>query len=248
MRNIPPNERILFPFDRKKFTVADAELIQAIAPYIGGVKIGLNAMSAFDADGVSTAYKVYRFVRTNLPHLKIMWDGKFKDIPQTVGDAVANIASLNVWGMTMFPDGGRESIKAAVANRGSALIMCVTVLTSIDDDECEKIYGRISRPEVASLSAKSKKHGGHAIVSSPLELDVVRIEVGMDLLTINPGIRDDHAPPDDQERTMCIEDAIRAGCDHPVIGRPISRAEHPIAATINLVDRIATAEANLSMV
>jgi orotidine-5'-phosphate decarboxylase len=248
MRIIPPNERILFPFDRKTFTSADQDLIHAIAPFIGGVKIGLNAMNAFDVEGVSTAYKVYAFVRTDLPHLKIMWDGKFKDIPQTVGDAVANVSSLGVWGMTVFADSGRKTLQAAVANRGSALIIGVTVLTSIDEEECEKIYGRLSKPEVAALAAKLKNHGANAVVSSPLELDSVRREIGSALLTVNPGIRDDHAPPDDQERTMCIEDAIRAGCDYPVIGRPISRADDPVAATINLVDRIATTDANLSMV
>lgn len=247
MLKLEPFQRILPAFDKSSVLVKDYELMETLYPWIGGVKIGLEAITApMEQQGISIGDNLRKFVRTRA--VPVMWDVKLNDIPNTVGNAVANITRKRVWGITVMAGAGLEAMKAAVANRDGANIIGVTVLTSLKEKECKEIYGRAPSVQVAYFAEKLVEAGAQAIVCSPLELEIVRKTVGDKLFCITPGIRSKTAKADDQNRTMPAGDAIRAGADYLVIGRPIMTAEDPAAAARAFCDEIAEASENISMV
>lgn len=239
-----PNRRIILAFDKSEYTPADKELFRAARPFIGGVKIGLEAATACTPDQpIPVFYRV-------LPDLQdlgydIMADWKLADTPNTNGRAMKNLAAWNVWGVTMKADAGPASIAATVANRGQAHVIGVTVLTSITVSDCRSIFGTQPRGQVLKLADMLNVYGATALVCSPLELEVLE---DTPLLKITPGIRSSDDPPDDQKRTMSAADAVKAGADRIVVGRPITAKPDPIAAAQAMVEEITTATANLSMV
>lgn len=247
MLQLQPNERILLAFDKSRLLMRDNELIETTAPWTGGTKVGLEAILAHDRPGApSVGDQVRGIVQSK--QRKLMWDQKLNDIPNTVGNAVQNIASRGVWGITVMASTGRKSLQAAVQNRGEANIIGVSVLTSLSPEECKAIYGRIPSVQVSYFAEMLVETGAQAIVCSPLELEVVRKSVGDKLFCITPGIRAKGAPADDQNRTMPAGDAVKAGADYLVIGRPIMAAEDPSGAARAFCDEIAAAQDNVSMV
>lgn len=225
----------------------DLELIETIAPWTGGMKIGLEAIMALRTPSWES---VGDHLRQTLQRKgkNVMWDVKLNDIPNTVGNAVAAIAAREVWGITVMASAGREALAAAVEKRAAANIIGVTVLTSLNAEECKAIYGRIPTAQVSYFADTLVQIGAQAIVCSPLELEIVRKSVGDKLICITPGIRSKDAEPDDQNRTMPAGDAVKAGADYLVIGRPILRADDPVKAAQTFCEEIAEASSNLSMV
>ncbi len=247
MLSLQANERILLAFDKSTLLSRDSELLEILNPWIGGVKIGLESITAVSPYHEDTVG--FRLVRTVVARQRrAMWDGKYNDIPNTVGNAVKNTAALGVWGMTIMASAGFDAIAAAVKNRSETNIIGVTVLTSLTGEECKAIYGRIPTAQVSYFAEKLVEAGAQAIVCSPLELEVVRKTVGDKLFCITPGIRSRNAPADDQNRTMPAVDAVKAGADYLVIGRPIMTADDPIKSAQLFCEEIATATSNLSMV
>lgn len=247
MLKLEPFQRILPAFDKSSLLVKDYELMETLYPWIGGVKIGLEAITApMERQGMSVGDNLRKFVR--IRGVSVMWDVKLNDIPNTVGNAVANIARKRVWGITVMAGAGFKALQAAVANRADANIIGVTVLTSLSPEECGAIYGRIPSAQVSYFAEQLVVAGAQAIVCSPLELEIVRKTVGDKLFCITPGIRSKDAKADDQNRTMPAGDAIRAGADYLVIGRPIMTAEDPGGAARAFCDEIAEASSNLSMI
>lgn len=240
-------QRILPAFDKSSMLVKDYELLEMLYPFIGGVKIGLEAINAPMPDhSMHVGDNLRKFVQTRA--VPVMWDVKLNDIPNTVGGAVANITRKRVWGITVMASAGIDAVRAAVTKRADANIIGVTVLTSMSPEECKAIYGRIPTAQVSYFAETLVEAGAQAIVCSPLELEVVRKTIGDKLFCITPGIRRKDAPADDQNRTMSAGDAIKAGADYLVIGRPIMGAEDPAGAARAFCDEIAAASANLSMV
>lgn len=244
-----PHERIILAFDKSTFDNSDIALFDRLRGKIGGVKLGLETLSAIhDGNPIPVYYRLLSVLRYR--SFSVMADWKLKDIPNTVAKATANIAQHGVWGVTMHSDAGLDVIHAAVAHRGTMHIIGVTVLTSMKEVACKSMYGRIPTSQVSYLAEllSSGENPAQAIVCSPLELDVVRREVGQKLMCITPGIRAKDAPPDDQSRTMTAHDAVKAGADYLVIGRPILNAPNPVAAAESFAEQIAAAEANFAMV
>jgi orotidine-5'-phosphate decarboxylase len=240
-------ERILPAFDKSSVLQKDYELMETIQPFVAGVKIGLEAINApMPTQAMHVGDNLRKHVQSR--RMRVMWDVKLNDIPNTVGGAVANITRKRVWGITIMASAGVEAVKAAVANRADANIIGVTVLTSLKEKECRDIYGRSPAMQVAYFAGALVEAGAQAIVCSPLELDVVRKVIGDKLFCITPGIRSKGAAADDQNRTMTAGDAIRAGADYLVIGRPIMGADDPVKAARDFCDEIAAARANLSTV
>lgn len=246
MLQLEPHERILPAFDKSAILMRDLERIETLATHIGGMKVGLEAIMALRETALES---VADHVRRKLQRLQknVMWDAKINDIPNTVGNAVRNATTRNVWGITVMANAGLESVRAAVEHRGNALIIGVTVLTSLTPEECKRIYGRIPTAQVAFFAEMLVEAGAQAIVCSPLELEIVRKSIDDKLICITPGIRSKNAPADDQNRTMPAGDAVKAGADYVVIGRPIMRAENPVGAALAFRDEIANATSNMSM-
>jgi orotidine-5'-phosphate decarboxylase len=193
---------------------------------------------------------------------KLFWDGKLKDIPNTVLGASKPLSLLGVKMFNVHCDGGSAMMKAAVKGAESVahastvgfrpLILGVTILTSMEDadlNELEAYPQRTILPiqegdpgyvaqRVHHLATIAKECGLDGVVCSPREAAGVRHLCGPHFLIVTPCIRASDAPPDDQKRTMTPGQAIMAGADQLVIGRPITGAKDPIEAAQRIADEI----------
>ncbi|MGY6568338.1 MAG: orotidine-5'-phosphate decarboxylase [Salinarimonas sp.] len=173
---------------------------------------------------------------------KVFLDFKLHDIGNTVSEGVAAVASLGVDLLTVhaYP----QTMQAAVRGRGDAAmkLLAVTVLTSYDDaDLAEAGYAATVGDLVARRAAQAREAGIDGIVCSPQEIASVRAALGPQGLIVTPGIRPVGADAGDQKRVMTPGEAVRAGADHLVIGRPITKADDPRAAAQAIMDEIADA-------
>ena len=166
----------------------------------------------------------------------VFLDLKFHDIPNTTSAAVAAAADLGVWMVNVHASGGekmmtacRERLEAFGADR--PLLIAVTVLTSMNADDLAGI-GITDSPEaqVSRLATLTKNCGLDGVVCSAQEAPKLKAEQGADFKLITPGIRPLTADKGDQQRIMTPTDALKAGSDYLVIGRPITQANDPLAA------------------
>ncbi|WP_373001885.1 orotidine-5'-phosphate decarboxylase, partial [Marinobacter sp.] len=167
---------------------------------------------------------------------EVFLDLKFHDIPNTTSAAVAAAADLGVWMVNVHASGGekmmsacRERLEAFGADR--PLLIAVTVLTSMNADDLAGI-GITDSPkaQVSRLAALTKNCGLDGVVCSAQEAPKLKAEQGADFKLITPGIRPLTADKGDQQRIMTPTDALKAGSDYLVIGRPITQASDPLAA------------------
>jgi orotidine-5'-phosphate decarboxylase len=174
--------------------------------------------------------------------LKVFLDLKFHDIPNTVQEAVRSARALGADMTTIHLSGGRKMVQTAVeAARGSQLLVLgVTVLTSLDDAQLREIgVQRTAEEQVTELVALGHGCGLRGIVCSPREIGRLRSQFGDSLTIVTPGVRPSGSSLDDQRRVMTPTDAIRAGANYLVIGRPITAASSPREATARIVEEIA---------
>jgi orotidine-5'-phosphate decarboxylase len=225
---------IILAYDKSTFDREDERLLIAVAPYVDVIKIGLQAMFAHSSSGFTIAHLVYRFVTDTLDK-KIMWDAKLNDIPNTVGAAASEIVKMkNILFFTVHASAGIEALRAAAkACRGSdSWVLVVTVLTSLEEKECDSIFGATPGKKVVKFVVEAYQEAGiTSFVSSPQDLRFLDGEIStssLDLVT--PGVRPTNAPSDDQKRVMTVGEAVRAGAGYIVIGRPIMKAPDPVAA------------------
>ncbi len=165
----------------------------------------------------------------------VFLDLKFHDIPNTVAAACAAAAELGVWMMNVHCLGGRRMMQAAReavdASETRPLLLGVTVLTSHSEEELAEVglEGGAAR-QVERLAALAKEAGLDGVVCSPLEAAGLRDRFGPGFRLITPGVRPADSASDDQRRTLTPEQALAAGADWLVIGRPITRAPDPVQA------------------
>lgn len=207
------------------------ELIDATSDSIGLYKFGLEF---YLRNGLNSMHDLKR----DYPGLRIFLDLKLHDIPNTVKGAAQAVQSIAPEILTVHASGGSEMIKSAVSVLPDTLIAAVTVLTSLGRDELISL-GLPANPETLtiSLAKRAQDSGARALVSSPLELSGLR-RAFPDLKLITPGIREAGAPLDDQSRTMNAGEAMSAGADYLVIGRPITRAVDPRRAAAAIYDSL----------
>ncbi|MFM2175469.1 MAG: hypothetical protein RLZZ527_545 [Actinomycetota bacterium] len=207
------------------------ELIDATSDSIGLYKFGLEF---YLRNGLNSIHDLKR----DYPGLRIFLDLKLHDIPNTVKGAAQAVQSIAPEILTVHASGGSEMIKSAVSVLPDTLIAAVTVLTSLGRDELISL-GLPANPEALtiSLAKRAQDSGARALVSSPLELSGLR-RAFPDLKLITPGIREAGAPLDDQSRTMTASEAMSAGADYLVIGRPITRAVDPRRAAAAIYDSL----------
>jgi orotidine-5'-phosphate decarboxylase len=178
----------------------------------------------------------------------IFLDLKFHDIPNTVSRAVAAAVRLpRVRLMTLHASGGLAMMKAAREAAGTKknrpALLAVTVLTSFDEPTLREIgmEGSLGS-RVVALARLARTAGMDGVVCSALEAPAVRREFGPDFKILVPGVRPASAATNDQSRIATPEDAVRAGADYLVVGRPITAAANPRAAALEIVAEIAGAE------
>ena len=216
---------------------AATELAGSLRGHVGAFKVGSHL---FTAEGPG-------FVRDLTARGdRVFLDLKYHDIPNTVANAVRAAARLGVWMLNVHASGGRGMMRAAreAARQGDSdrvpLVIAVTVLTSFDGPALAEVgIERQVLAQVEHLALLAQDAGLDGVVASPLETRRLRERCGPGFLIVTPGIRS--GPPadaDDQVRTMTAADAIRAGANYLVVGRPIvavadrSAAADEIARTL----------------
>ena len=162
----------------------------------------------------------------------VFLDLKFHDIPNTVAKACAVAADMGVWMLNVHASGGRrmmEAAREAVEQAGTGtLLIAVTVLTSMERSDLAEVGLDIEpREQVIRLAQLAQYCGLHGVVCSAQEATDLRHQLGTDFKLVTPGIRPADSASDDQRRTMTPSQALAAGVDYMVIGRPITQADQP---------------------
>ena len=207
------------------------ELAAALAGEVAVCKVGLELFSAHGAQAV----------REVGAHAPVFLDLKLHDIPTTVGRAARVIGGLGVAMLTVHASGGQAMVRAAVAGlaeghaaAGGAgeppIVLGVTVLTSMSDNDLASIAMPPAAEQVTRLALLAVEAGAQGLVCAPSDVAAVRGAVGPDVTLVTPGVRPAGASADDQARIATPAQAVAAGADLLVIGRPITRAEDPVAA------------------
>jgi orotidine-5'-phosphate decarboxylase len=166
---------------------------------------------------------------------RIFLDLKLHDIPNTVASAVESLANLPIDLLTIHASGGAEMCRAAEEarrkRRPALTLLGVTVLTSLDDEGLREIGVQdAAGPQVQRLARLAIDAGIGGLVCSPLELPVLREELGPMPVIVTPGVRPRGSARDEQKRVMTPAEAARAGASYIVVGRPILQAADPAAA------------------
>lgn len=164
-------------------------------------------------------------------HGRVFCDLKLHDIPTQVGAAAAALGARGVWLTTVHASGGPAMISAAVAGAGSTLVAAVTVLTSLAAAALSAVgQGGDPAGQVRRLALMAVDAGAQALVCSPQEVAAVRAAVGPSIILVTPGIRPAGDALGDQSRVATPAQAVGAGADYLVVGRPITGAADPVAA------------------
>jgi orotidine-5'-phosphate decarboxylase len=218
---------------------AALSLATQLGPVCGGFKIGSEL---FTSAGPEIVRKIRE--RGSLVFL----DLKFHDIPNTVAKAVAAAVRLDVQMLTVHAGGGTEMLKAAekwaeetayMLGRTPPLVLGVTVLTSLDSSGLREVGLDVNvEYQVRRLAQVATKAGLRGLVCSPLEIAALRKTTPAQVQLVVPGIRTGAEKADDQKRTMTPREAIAAGANWLVIGRPICAAENPKAAAEKILESL----------
>jgi orotidine-5'-phosphate decarboxylase len=224
-------EKIIVALDVPTKTEA-LELVEKLRGQILCFKIGLQL---YTGEGP----EIVRAVSST--GSKVFLDLKLHDIPNTVARAVESAGRLGVQMLTLHLSGGSEMIRAAIAARANnTLLLGVTVLTSSTEETLREIgvQDKVD-DQVLRLAKLGVDAGIDGIVASPHEIKLLRRDFGNKIKIVVPGIRPGGAEANDQKRTMSPRDALDAGADHLVIGRPIIAHRNPREATKRILEDIA---------
>ena len=218
---------------------AALKLASQIASAVGAFKIGGELFTAAGPD-------IVRRIRNT--GAAVFLDLKFHDIPNTAAKAVASAVRLDVQMLTIHTSGGLEMMRAAEASaqqaakadgRAAPLVLGVTVLTSSNGSTLAEIG---CEPDVVAqverLARLAVKAGLRGLVCSPLEIVALRKILPAQVQLVTPGIRTGAEKTDDQKRTLSPREAIAAGANWLVIGRPIYAAENPRAAAEKILESL----------
>jgi orotidine-5'-phosphate decarboxylase len=215
------------------------KLANEIAPAVGAFKVGSELFIAAGPDIVK---------KIRATGAAVFLDLKFHDIPNTVAQAVASAVKLDVQMLTVHASGGTEMLKAAEdaaqetawkLGRTPPLILGVTVLTSLDAGTLREIGLDMNVDyQVRRLATVATKAGLRGLVCSPLEISTLRKILPAQVQLITPGIRTGAEKADDQKRTLTPREAMAAGANWLVIGRPIYAAENPRAAAEKILESL----------
>jgi orotidine-5'-phosphate decarboxylase len=226
----PARDRIILALDVGHRDEA-VELAKIVAPFVGTVKVGLQLFIAEGPDLVQEFRDM---------GLEVFLDLKLHDIPNTVARAVEAAAKLDVQMLTLHLLGGREMILAGVAAAPpNLLLLGVTVLTSANQETLRAVgIEHAMADEVGQLARLGLDCEIGGLITSAHEVRALRESVGPELKLVVPGIRQHGAEKHDQKRTMTPAEAIAAGADYLVIGRPITGQSDPAAAARKIIEEI----------
>jgi orotidine-5'-phosphate decarboxylase len=205
-----------------------------LAPHVGWLKLGLEAFTAFGPPLVE---------EMTAGQARVFLDIKLHDIPNTVRRAAANCAATGAAMFNVHASGGRAMLDATIEGAATGatgrrpLVLAVTVLTSLDAAATVELgIGADPAELVVRWASLAQSAGLDGVVASAREAAAVRRACGPDFLIVTPGIRPAWAASGDQRRIMTPADAVAAGSDVLVIGRPITGADSPVDAVQRVFD------------
>ena len=215
--------------------------VDGLHGHVGLFKVGKEAFTLY---GPALIDKIHE------RGARVFLDLKYHDIPNTVARAAEGAVGLGVAMFNIHAAGGSSMMVAAAAAANQAaerlrvpapLLIAVTVLTSLSDEDLREIGFHITTMEAVQNFARMAQDAGLAgVVASPREIEVIRRACGEDFVIVTPGIRGSGAVAgDDQKRTLSPEEAIAAGADYLVVGRPIRMATNPASEADRIVEAIA---------
>lgn len=255
-------ERIIVALDTNDLERA-VELVDKLYPYVGLFKIGLELTTSVLAnigacnDAASHYYaEMWRYFLDETRG-KLFWDGKFGDIPNTVGKTSRALGPVSPEFFTVHASFGMKAMSEAVKNKGKSKVLAATVLTSLQfedlwklgyatrwHDERGKYYTvewgeQYVRNLVNSMAQRARGEGADGVVCSVQELEILKRNIWFDdFIKVVTAIRLEWAPKDDQKRTATPGEAIRAGADYLVIGRSITEPPAEIGGQIEAIKLI----------
>jgi len=231
-KSIASSERLIFALDLPG-TAAAKEMVVRLGDAVTFYKVGLQLF-------MSGGY--FEFIE-ELKALgkKVFVDLKFFDVPETVRLAVRALRERACADFCTV-HGNDGILKAAAAEKGNMKILAVTALTSLDRGDLRDLGFECDVTAlVLSRARRALDSGCDGVISSGLEANALRAELGPRLLVVTPGIRpvdNDARPADDQKRTMALDEAFRSGADYIVVGRPIRNAPDPREAALGMQRQI----------
>lgn len=227
-----PAEKVIVALDSQDDKKVDS-LFKALAGEKVWIKIGMEAFYTFGPDVVFDAHD---------KGFKIFLDLKLHDIPNTVANGLKTLARLPVDMMNVHAAGGKEMMMKSVDALSSLprrpLLIAVTQLTSTSETQMQteqKISSSLEE-SVLNYARLTKEAGFDGVVSSPLEVTLIKQNLGEKFLTVTPGIRPAEGARDDQKRITTPLEALRIGTDYMVIGRPITASPDPKLALKKILE------------
>ncbi|QXP90471.1 orotidine-5'-phosphate decarboxylase [Methylococcus capsulatus] len=215
---IPVADRLIMALDLPDVSEAKT-LVERLGDAVSFYKVGLELFMSGDCFALVDWLKA--------KDKKVFVDLKFFDVPETVGRAVKALSRRGVDFATVH--GNDAIMEAAARNKGSLGILAVTVLTSLDQGDLRDLGFQCDVQElVLSRARRALAVGCDGVVSSGLEVPLLRGEIDHKLMVVSPGIRPvENRPEDDQKRVVTVDQAFRNGADYIVVGRPIRDAADP---------------------
>ncbi len=228
--------RVIFALDVDNFATAK-HWVSLLSGHVGMFKVGKQLFTAYGPD-------VVRMIENF--GAEIFLDLKYHDIPNTVASASVEAARLKVKLFNLHALGGYEMMSRTVEclhrefrESDRPKILAVTILTSSTGETLREVGIELPVSDmVVKLAKLAQKAGIDGVVASPLEVPLIRAACGNDFIIVTPGVRPAFASTDDQKRIMTPTEAVNAGSDYLVIGRPISAAPDPLAAIDAIVAEI----------
>ena len=214
----PAADRLIVALDTGSLAQAEG-VVRALRPAVRWFKVGSELFTAAGPDAV-------RMVQGY--EARVFLDLKWHDIPNTAAGAVRSAADLGVAMMNVHVAGGEAMLRAAVAAKASTILIGVTVLTS-DAAPVDSVV------EAARLGQRCRLDG---VVASAREAAAIKTACGRDFVIVAPGIRPGAVAGDDQARTAGPAEAVRAGADYLVVGRPITRSADPLMMARAILEEI----------
>ena len=226
-------DRIIVPLDVASLDEA-RRMIDALKGVISYFKVGSELFTAAGPDAVRAVVDA---------GCRVFLDLKYYDIPNTVAGAVRSAASLSVDMLNMHILGGRammeSSVRAARESASPPMLLGVTVLTSYDEAGWRETgFSQDVSDAVPQLARRARDAGLDGVVCSPREVGELRRRMGEGFVLVTPGVRPSWAQADDQKRIVTPREAIAAGSDYLVIGRPITAAPDPREAALLVTDEL----------
>ena len=225
-----PRSKVILALDVPTLDEAK-RVVEELYDYVGMFKVGLELLTAAGGPEVVAAVQQAGG--------RVMYDGKFYDIPNTLAGAVREVVKQGVRSFTFHVCNTRQALEKVAAEQGEAISLGVTVLTSIDTEECMEIFGDNPSRKVMQFAKAAKRSGCRGIVCSPRELKNLWLEEELqELQFVTPGVRPSWASKNDQQRVMTPGEAIQSGASALVIGRPILKPPKEIGSSVEAVKRI----------